>query len=302
MSLKKPDLQPNSMMAYLQNIKSIYNELYPEDNKVIDLAKLLSTPTCIIQNKIVSKPKLSTQNVFNSAFYAFTGDSLFKDRIKEIKDLISNETQNNTKATTYNIENQITPDNLTDVLETTKVSADNIYRLVTHFNMKHIPMNELQTIQKYVMLSLMSGKYIPPRRSKDYYDFKIKNVDNDKDNYLDHDTCELVFNSYKTKKSHGTYRIKIPVVLFDILNKWIDINPYDYLLINNNGLQMSPQIYGSKLNAIFGSRGGKSTNQLRHSFLQNTFPNAENMNKILSDMGTSSSVINYYVKDFKTVL
>ena len=39
-------------------------------------------------------------------------------------------------------------------------------------------------IQNYIILCVLSGKFIPPRRSKDYVDFKIKDIDPEKDNYI----------------------------------------------------------------------------------------------------------------------
>ena len=301
MLIKKPDVSPNTMLSYLQKIKHLYFDLYPEDVGVLNLEKLLAIPPEIILDKILLKEKLSTQNVFNSAFYALTNNHCFKKKIAEIKEIISNEVQNNTLPSEYNIKNQITQEDLDTELETKRLASDNIYHLITHFEIKNVDMTELQILQQYVMLCLMCGKYIAPRRSRDYYDFKIKNIDQDKDNYLDQDTCEIVYNSFKTIKSHGQKKIKIPIELFDILNKWIAVNPYDYLFVNNNGDQLSSHIYSKKMNQIFGTKSGKSTNQLRHAFLQHTFPNAENMNKILNDMSTSNRVINYYVKDFSHI-
>ena len=55
-------------------------------------------------------------------------------------------------------------------------------------------MTDLQTIQQYIILCLLSGIFIAPRRSLDYTEFKISNIDKDTDNYLDKN--ELVFNKY----------------------------------------------------------------------------------------------------------
>jgi hypothetical protein len=37
-------------------------------------------------------------------------------------------------------------------------------------------LEEMQQIQDYIILCLTSGIFIPPRRSKDFCDFKIKNI------------------------------------------------------------------------------------------------------------------------------
>ena len=56
--------------------------------------------------------------------------------------------------------------------------------------------NEVQQIQNYVLLSLLSGVFIPPRRSLDYCEFKIRNINKMNDNYMD--ANKLVFDIYKT--------------------------------------------------------------------------------------------------------
>jgi hypothetical protein len=69
----------------------------------------------------------------------------------------------------------------------------------------------------------MSGVFIPPRRSLDYCEFKIKNIDREKDNYLDKN--KLIFNRYKTAKTYGQQSVDIPVQLRNILTKWSKLNP-----------------------------------------------------------------------------
>ena len=52
------------------------------------------------------------------------------------------------------------------------------------FNKGNVSNPELQRIQNYIILSVLGGMHIPVRRSKDYVDFKIRNVDREKDNYI----------------------------------------------------------------------------------------------------------------------
>ena len=44
---------------------------------------------------------------------------------------------------------------------------------------------DFQEIQSFILLSLLGGIFIPPRRAKDMVDFKIKDIDKTKDNYID---------------------------------------------------------------------------------------------------------------------
>jgi predicted secreted protein len=83
-------------------------------------------------------------------------------------------------------------------------------------------MTDLQTIQQYIILCLLGGIFIAPRRSLDYTEFKIKSINKDDDNYLDKN--ELVFNKYKTAKFYNEQRVAIPKELKSILTKWIKNN------------------------------------------------------------------------------
>ena len=43
----------------------------------------------------------------------------------------------------------------------------------------------------------MSGQFIPPRKSLDWTEFKIKNVDKAEDNYLDKNELFLIFDQFQ---------------------------------------------------------------------------------------------------------
>ena len=51
-------------------------------------------------------------------------------------------------------------------------------------------------IQSFILLSLLGGLFTPPRRAKDFTDFKVKNIIKTKDDYMDKN--QMVFNSFTT--------------------------------------------------------------------------------------------------------
>lgn len=158
-------------------------------------------------------------------------------------------------------------------------------------------MNDLQTIQNYIILCLLGGVFIAPRRSLDYTEFKIKNINKDDDNYLDKN--ELVFNKYKTAKFYNEQRVSIPKELKSILTKWIKINDSNYLLYDSNGGKLTSVKLNQRLNKIFGKKA--SVNLLRHSYLTDKFGDeierSKKMSNVAEDMGTSSAqVIGTYIK------
>lgn len=155
---------------------------------------------------------------------------------------------------------------------------------------------DYQDIQNYIILCLFGGYYIPPRRSLDYVDFKIKNIDKSRDNYINKNF--LVFNSYKTSKTYGQQQVEMPKELKAILNKWIKINPTDYLLFDISYKPLSNVKLNQRLNKLFGKKVG--VNQMRKSYLSEKYSDLidakKQMEKDFKDMGSSKSQENIYIK------
>ena len=171
------------------------------------------------------------------------------------------------------------------------------------FKKENLNSAELQRLQNYVILSVLGGMHIPVRRSKDYVDFKVRNVDKEKDNYMEKN--KFCFNSYKTAKSYGKQTIPIPRKLQTVMKKWISVAPCgtDYLLFDTNGKGLGEGNGSVKLNQriqkIFdGKKVG--VNGLRHSSLTEKFAPVVAMKQEIKEtmeaMGTSPEMLDTYVK------
>lgn len=154
--------------------------------------------------------------------------------------------------------------------------------------------------QMYVLLSCMV--LIEPRRSMDWTEFKLRNVDETKDNFLRVVKRKpfLVFNTYKTAKQHGQQIVPCPPKLYRLLKgEWFLKNKHDWLLMNTpqtnkiNSTQYMKLLYG-----FFGSN--VSTNILRHSYLNKKYkdvPPIKEMKKTATNMGhTVKQAMQYVVK------
>ena len=161
---------------------------------------------------------------------------------------------------------------------------------------KEYTMNDLQKMQNFIILCLLSGKFIPPRRLKDYVDFKIHEINPDKDNFIL--GRKLVFNSYKTAKTYGKQEVEIPTKLSSILKQWIKVNPTDYLLFDSKGEKLTNVKLNQRLNKIFGKE--VSVNILRHMFLSDKYGDIiETKRKLkqdFKDMGSSMNQEEVYIK------
>jgi len=150
-------------------------------------------------------------------------------------------------------------------------------------------------VQDFIILALTSGVWIAPRRSLDWIEMKIKNIDKVHHNYIDKN--EFVFNQYKTAKFYDTQKVEIPKGLKTILNKYIKLNPYDYLIADNTGKQLTNVRLTQKLNNLFGSK--ISTSMLRHIYLTDKLKNVpalKELQQMATDMGNSPMQSLEYIK------
>ena len=154
-----------------------------------------------------------------------------------------------------------------------------------------------QTIVNYVLLGCLGGvSGLPPRRSKDFTEMKIKNYDTKTDNY--YKAGKFYFNTYKTDKVYGEQVINVKEKapeLNAILVKWVKSNPTEYLLFSSNQQKLtSPQIT-RMLNKLFGKQ--TSTDLLRHIFLTNKYGKLQaEMHQDSIDMSHSPNQQSLYIK------
>jgi integrase len=285
---KRPTLSAGSIKTYVSTVGSLFRGLYPtetltvstigklnDEKKVIDWLKANKTPAS-------RKPFLSALAViFNNEAYR---EAMLQDAKILKKDL------DKQLMTPEMAENWISQDDIKKRLDELKKDA---------FKQYHSASPDLQQIQQYIILCLLGSQYIQPRRAKDYTDFKIKNINKESDNYIE--KGEMVFNSFKTVKTAGQQRIEIPKQLKTILNKWIKVNPTEYLLFDVNGSQLSSPQLNQRINKIFGSSTGVGVNMMRHSFLTEKYADGiqkkKELVKDLNAMGTSIAEAKFYIQD-----
>ena len=157
---------------------------------------------------------------------------------------------------------------------------------------------EFQKLQLFVLLSLIT--LIPPRRSLDWTAFKLKDVDEEKDNHLTYEKRKpvFVFVTYKTRKTNGVQREPIPPALHAVMKQWMKVNPHAHLLMNyNQTAGMNQTQLTQLLHGFFGKP--VSTSLLRHIYLTGKYgniPALKEMEKTAEAMGHSVSEALQYVK------
>jgi len=282
---KRPKLTQSSITTYASILRNLYKKVF--DDKEIDLTKFDDTSKILSHLKEVPPNKRKT---ILSALVIMTDDKKYRDLMMEdIKDY-TKEIKPQEKTETQK-ENWVETSSVKTLWETLKKNTDLLYKKA------HLTSGDLQQIQSFIIVSLLGGVFIPPRRSKDLVDWKIKNVDKEKDNFLE--KSNIHYNSYKTAKCYGEQVVAIPVPLKNILNKWIKINPTDYLLFDTNQNPLTSVKLNQRLNKLFdGKKVG--VNQLRKTYLTDKYADYSRAQKELEDdmgqMGSSTAVEKNYIK------
>lgn len=281
----RPTLSEGSLKTYTSILKSLHSKIfggsidkkdYDESKKILDFLK--------------DVPANKRKTILSALVVISNNNDYRKEMIGDIKDYTADAKKMEKSATQE--ANWVTQDEIKNIYNEHKQDAMSCYKK------SKLNMNDLQTIQQYIILCLLSGIFIAPRRSLDYTEFKINNINKETDNYLDKN--ELVFNKYKTAKFYNEQRVSCPKELLSILKKWIKTNNNDYLLFDSNGEKLTSVKLNQRLEKVFGKKC--SVNLLRHSFLTDRFGDeierSKKMNNVAEDMGTSSSqVIGTYIKN-----
>jgi integrase len=282
---ERPHLSKQSISTYTSILKNLYNKVFGD--VAIDISKFNDTKKILDHLKSLEPNKRKT---VLSALVIFTDKKEYRDQM--LSDISAyNEEQHKQEKNEKQNESWVDGSDVKKLIDNIGKEVKLIYKK------EALTMNDLQTIQNYIILCLLGGVYIPPRRSKDYVDFKIDNINRLLDNYLHKN--KLIFNSYKTAKTYGQQEITVPPELLKILKKWIRINPTDYLLFDSNKQKLSNVKLNQRLNKIFGDKK-VGVNQLRHTFLsdkyQSTIKANSDMAKDMADMGSSTIQEKIYIK------
>lgn len=284
----RPTLKDTTIKSYISILKSVYHQVYPEDTN-IDISKFNDTKKFL--DYLMNNFDPSVRKQYLSTLVVLTENDEYREQM--MKDVTwVNENQNH-EPNQKQKDNFLTLTQINALLKTLRLQVKPIYN-----NKSYTPEN-LIALQNWVLVNLFCGKFIPPRRSLDWTAFKIKNIDKEKDNYLDGNN--LVFNTYKTASTYGQQRVLINKTLQNILNKYIKTIPetQQYLLFSVTGKPLSSVTFNQRWNNIFNAP--ISTNQWRHFYLSHHYQNHIGLEADLVRMGTSKAQLSTYIQrgDFR---
>lgn len=281
----RPNLSDGSLTTYSSILKNLHKKVFEnqeiEKSNFDDFSKILNYLKDVPANK---------RKTILSALVVLTEKNEYRNVMNNDVADYNEEIQKQEKSETQR-ENWITMDEILEVFERLENDAKILFRKNNRTDA------DVLQIQNYVIVALLGGIFIPPRRSLDYCAMKIKNVNKDEDNYISKN--KFVFNKYKTAKTYGRQELEMPQQLKNILNRWIGINDGEYLLRDKSGNPLNSVKLNQYMNKIF---GGKkiSTNMMRHSYLTDKYMetsiNTKKLAKDMESMGSSENMILNYIK------
>ena len=276
----RPNLSPSSVNTYTIILASIYKKVFGSED--FDISLFNKEADKILEH--LKETNYSTRKTKLACLFVLSKNDKYQHQM--VKDIGSyNEDLSKQEKNDKQTASWVNTDQLKTKYNELKHTADLLYK-----KQSHTP-SDIQNIQDYILMCLYSNKFLPPRRLIDYTEFKMREIDPEKDNYMHKNT--FVFNKYKTAKVYGKQTVNIPLQLRNILNKWNKLSTNDYLLIDKVGNKLSNVKLNQRLKAILGNNS--SVNAIRHGVLSEMFqPDIEMQNKmkdIAQKMATSASTI-----------
>lgn len=289
--INRPTLSESSLKTYESNLRNMYMKALgyeKEDSFEIDLEKFYETE--LFKNVLTDMSPTTRKGRF-SALYILTGLEEYKELMMDDIDTYNNE-KTTREPTEKQKENAVTTEEIHQKLEEMAPLVGGWFKS-----------KNLSKIQDYLILVLYGGKFISPRRSLDFVKFKLRNVDENQDNFLqlytkDKKLCgRLVFNEFKTKQ-RGQDVIEIPTELLSILRKWKRIHDYDYLFFSAKGEEINSVIMNQRIEKIFKKKVG--VNGFRHAYMTGKYGDMiekeEEMKEDFKNMGSSVNMRDVYIK------
>jgi len=282
----KPNIGTSSLTTYTSILKNIWKKYGKDDFNI----KWFADEEARLKDLEEVKPNI--KKTMLSALISITKDAHNKKFKKVMMDSAQLVQANNLKQekTEKQSENWITQEDLLTKFNQLKKEVKPLWTKGTLNKLEYLKLQEL------ILLMITSGLMIQPRRSKDWSEFKLKNI-TDKDNYIKGN--KLYFNTYKGSEAKGLQIVEVEAdkkPQLALFKKFIKLNPYDYLLTDSKGNKLNSVKINQYLEKLFGKK--ISINIFRHSFLSEKYPaQLAEMTSDAKNMATSvGTIINQYLK------
>jgi len=277
---KRSKLTDSSLKTYNSILTNLYKKVFSDD-KEIDLKKFEKTDIFL---DFLKDTPIAKRKSYLSALVVLTDNEIYRKQM--LQDATSyNELQKSQIKTEKQEANWLSQEELKETMDALQTNASHIMK------QKQIKQDDIQQVQNYILLCLISGLYIPLRRLLDWSEMIVihdeKKLTNDKNYLLIKKTkWTLHFHVYKTARIYGTQVVDVPKQLISILKKWIALKDTyypdsEYLLIDVNGNKMTPTKLNQRIGKIFGRPVG--INLIRRSSITDKYKDMPNLKQMIQD-------------------
>lgn len=291
----RPSLSDGSLRTYVSILKNL--------GKQLDIS--LSTPEEVIKHskEIVAHlkevpPKLrKTRLACLIVFIEKCDDKQTESVIKEFRECMMNDIKEYKTEVDKQELSERQKEGMMSLKDIMKKYSDLEKAVAPLMKKDKLTCKEFCHCQMYVLLSCLL--LIPPRRSLDFTEFKLRNPTEDC-NYMkvEKRIPYFIFNTYKTAKKYGQQKEQIPNKLASIIKTWANLNPSEYLLQNTKQTgKITPTQLTNLLHSFF--ERPLSTSLLRHIYLSEKYkdiPAIKDMKDTAAAMGHSLNQALEYVK------
>ena len=275
---KRPKLSDSSLRTYSSLLVNLAKSVGADS-----IESLLSKKSEIIK-EAQDKDSLQTKKTLLSALYVISGDQDYHDIMIETCNKVNK-----------NYKEQKTSESRRNITVTPAIVQE-VFKDVAK-KLKSSPSTE--NYINYMIVALMSGALIPPRRNE-WALLKIRNFDKETDNF--YEKGSFTFNKYKTSSRFGPQVVKVPAVVLPHLKRWLKINTTDYLLMNSRTLKpFNSSELSKRIGQIFGD-SAVGVDVLRSIYITDKYkdvPRLLELEETARQMGHSvnTAMQNYVKKD-----
>jgi integrase len=267
----RPNITNSSVQTYISLLSNMYYREHSRDEKIdMDFFKNEERIIDLLKDKTPQSRKtvLAAIVVLNGSEHTYELlQKKMKADVADTKNEINEQSKNKKQE-----DNWASYDSIKDLQQKYE---DEAMKLLTSKGKLSEP--HLELITRFMMLSISSGKYFPPRRSEMIH-IKVKNIDEKNDNYIDLSNNEIVYNQYKTFKKYGQQRVKFPATFKAILKKYLAKMSEQTYLLEKMGKPFLATELSREMYKIFGKK--ISTSMLRHIFLSSVYKDMPALNEM----------------------
>jgi hypothetical protein len=274
----RPELKESSIKNYASNLRSLYRTVFDDDRYHLDK---FNDHVSILKH-VYQRP-LSSQMALLSYLVVLTGNPVYQQEMKRLKEIRDQQIEAREPP---DEDHTTSPQEIKTIFKELKKRSVEIYAEGLYTK------ETLLELQNTILVALMGNLDIPPRRSMDYVEMLLHSQDNSK-NYIDGN--DLVFNVYKTAKTYGQQRVKMPPALKKLILDYKKVSPYEFLFTGLNGKPLHS--ITPRLTELFGHPVG--VNSMRRSSTHQFSDFADQQPKVkehMTQMGSSIGGINHYCR------